>query len=108
MFIIDEEPWPPRVHGTGTEDMFGLAWGFRVVDNRPLHGITFLEKQPDDIHPIDGRFAMYRFHLESPIPFTRSLRASLEHGHANDCRAYYRSTAYWYGRKIIGGDHDGR
>jgi hypothetical protein len=28
MFVIDNEPWPPRLHGTGTEDYFGMAWGF--------------------------------------------------------------------------------
>jgi len=26
---------------------------------------------------------VYRFHLDSPIPFTKSLNATIEHGHAN-------------------------
>jgi len=98
VFVIDGEPWPPRLHGTGTEDYFNLAWGFRRVDCRPEHGVTFLEKRDGDSDQIDGRFSLYRFHLNDPIPFTRALDASLEHGHANDCQAYYRSVAYWYGR----------
>jgi len=101
MFIIDNEPWPPRLHGTGTEDYFNLAWGFRQVDCRPEYGITYLDKGPDDVNQIDGRFSMYRLHLSDPIPFTTSILATLEHGHANDCSAKYRSVAYWYGRRTV-------
>ncbi len=100
MFAIDGEDWPPRLHGTGTEDYFNLAWGFRKVECRPEYGITCIEKKPKDVSQIDGRFSMYRFHINDPIPFTKSICASIEHGHANDCEAYYRSVAYWYGRKI--------
>ena len=98
MFVIDGEDWPPRLHGTGTEDYFNLAWGFRRVDCRPEYGVTFLDPGDDAVDPIDGRFSMYRFHLSDPIPFERSLLATIEHGHANDCEAHYRSVAYWYGR----------
>ena len=28
MFFVDGETWPPSLHGTGTEDYFGAAWGF--------------------------------------------------------------------------------
>lgn len=100
MFVIDGEPWPPRLHGTGTEDYFNLAWGFRQVECRPEYGVTFIDKSEEDRDPADGRISMYRFHLSDPIPFTESLHASIEHGHANDCEAYYRSVAYWYGRPL--------
>lgn len=100
MFVIDGEAWPPRLHGTGTEDYFNLAWGFRQVDCRPEYGVTYIDKSPSDTNQIDGRFSMYRFHLNDPIPFAKSLLASIEHGHANDCEAYYRSVAYWYGKPL--------
>ncbi len=100
MFVIDGEPWPPRLHGTGTEDYFNLAWGFRQVDCRPEYGVTWIDRPSWARDQIDGRFTMYRFHVSDPVPFERSLHASLEHGHANDCTARYRSTAYWYGRKL--------
>jgi hypothetical protein len=100
MFVIDGEPWPPRLHGTGTEDYFNLAWGFRKVESRPEYGITALKKGPEDRDQIDGRFSLYRFHINDPIPFESSLLASIEHGHANDCETHYRSVAYWYGRPI--------
>ena len=43
-----------------------------------------------------GRSSVYRFHLDSPITFTRSLRATIEHGHANHRSDNYFSVAYWY------------
>ena len=43
-----------------------------------------------------GRWSLYRFHLDSPIPFTKSLRATIEHGHANHRSDNYFSVAYWY------------
>ncbi len=100
MFIIDDEPWPPRLHGTGMEDYFNLAWGFRRVDCRPEYGVTYLDKGPADTNQTDGRFSMYRLHVSDPIPFSRSLIVTLEHGHANDCAARMRSVAYWYGRPL--------
>ncbi|MCF7849860.1 MAG: DUF2961 domain-containing protein [Kiritimatiellales bacterium] len=77
-----------------------MAWGFRNVECRPEYGVTFIEKREDGVDQIDGRFFMYRFHLCDPIPFKRSLHASIERGHANDYEAYYRSVAYWYGRAV--------
>ena len=100
MFEIDGESWPPRLHGTGMEDYFNLAWGVRHTDCRPEYGVTFLEKRLEDRSQVAGLFSMYRFHLNDPIPFTKSLRASVEHGHANDCEAFFRSVAYWYGRPL--------
>jgi len=36
------------------------------------------------------------YHLDSPIAFTRSLRATIEHGHANHRSDNFFSVAYWY------------
>ena len=100
MLVIDGEDWPPRLHGTGLEDYFGLAYGFRVVDCRPQYGVTYVEKEKDDPTQIGGLCCMYRFHLDSPVVFKKSFRGSLEHGHANKTDAFYSSVAYWYGRKL--------
>lgn len=100
MFIIDGEAWPPRLHGTGLEDYFGLAYGFRVIDCRPQYGITFIEKEVDDVTQSAGTCCMYRFHIDTPVVFHKSLKFSVEHGHANKTNAFYSSVAYWYGRKI--------
>ncbi len=100
MLCIDGEAWPPRIHGTGLEDYFGLAYGFRVKDCRPQYGISHIEKNSQDPKQIAGKCCMYRFHLDTPIAFEKSFKGSLEHGHANITDAYYSSVAYWYGRKI--------
>ncbi len=43
-----------------------------------------------------GRTHCYRFHLEDPIYFEKSLRASIEHGHANSLTLDLATVAYWY------------
>jgi hypothetical protein len=42
---------------------------------------------------------MYRFHVEDPIRFERSIRVTIETGHANALANDYSSTAYWYQRE---------
>jgi hypothetical protein len=44
----------------------------------------------------NSKWSVYRFHLDSPIPFSKSLRATIEHGHANDRGDDFYSVAYWY------------
>lgn len=101
MFFIDGEGYPPTLHGTGTEDYFGMSWGFHRPYMAFDHGVTHFEKDltPDRDWFYDGRYVTYRFHLRDPIHFYKSLRASIEHGHANDCEQHYESVAIWYGRK---------
>lgn len=94
MIVIDGEPWPPRLHGTGTEDYFNTAFGPSTEFCAPYHGITLYSG--DDDWPFKGKNSMYRFHIEDPIRFQRSIRVSIEHGHANKLSNDYSSTAYWY------------
>lgn len=94
MIVIDGEPWPPRLHGTGTEDYFCTAWGPTQEYCAPYHGITL--NSGDENWRWRGKNSCYRFHIEDPIRFERSIRVSIEHGHANKLRNDYCSTAYWY------------
>jgi hypothetical protein len=43
-----------------------------------------------------SKSSVYRFHLDSPIPFTKSIRATIEHGHANHRSDNFYTVAYWY------------
>ena len=36
--LIDDEPWPPRLHGTGMEDYLGLAWCPTQEYHAPYNG----------------------------------------------------------------------
>jgi len=101
MFFIDGEQWPPSLHGTGTEDYFGMAWGIHREYQGWDHGVSHYERDITDHDRFyDGRFVLFRWHLADPIPFQQSLHASIEAGHANDCEQYYESVTFWYGRRI--------
>jgi hypothetical protein len=94
MIVIDGEPWPPRLHGTGTEDYFNTAYCPKEEFNTPYHGITVYSGTEE--WPWKGKNSLYRFHIEDPIYFERSIRVSIEHGHANNLTNDVSSTAYWY------------
>lgn len=92
MFLIDGEEWPGSLHGTGTEDYFNTAWGPAEEYQHPYFGYARVR------HPYGwlGRAHAYRFHLEDPVHFQKSLRASIEHGHANNLALDICTVAYWY------------
>ena len=94
MIMIDGELWPPRLHGTGTEDYFNTAYSPEEEFCTPYHGITVYSGTEE--WPWKGKNSLYRFHIEDPIYFERSIRVSIEHGHANNLGNDYSSTAYWY------------
>jgi len=43
-----------------------------------------------------GKISYYRFHIQDPIYFQKSIKVTIEHGHANHRSDDYSSTAYWY------------
>jgi hypothetical protein len=90
MIWIDGEA-EPRIHGTGGEDYFCGAWGFSSLYSFPLVGLTeFHQWEPG------SRFSHYRFHLEAPVRFRKSIKATIEDGHANLRSDNLFSVAYWY------------
>jgi hypothetical protein len=89
MFQIDGDA--PSIVGTGGEDYFLGAWAYGGAQDYMLHGAPVVGRE------LAGeRSSMYRFHFDSPIPFTKSIRASMEHGHANHRSDNFYSVAYWY------------
>lgn len=91
MVFIDGEPWPPAIHGTGTEEIFGGGACPNSEYASPYTGF-FLTESPD----FSGSVAMYRWYLADPIHFRRRLKWTLEHGHANNFANDYSSVAMWY------------
>ena len=92
MIFIDGDT-APTINGTGTEDYYNGAWDFGGQPFANLHqGAPYIV----DPERIGGRYCLYRWHTESPIAFEKSIRVTIEHGHAN-CRSdSFFSTAYWY------------
>src|SRR5579859_636621 len=91
MFFVDGEK-TPSINGTGSEDYFLGAWDFGGhAFAYGLYGAPVVGQEV-----AGGRSSVYRFHLDSPIPFTQSLRATIEHGHGNHRSDNFFSVAYWY------------
>ena len=98
MIFIDGEAWPPSMHGTGTEDYFGMSWGFPSGEHSmPYHGVSL----GSDVQEHFGKWSLYRFHIEDPVHFSKSIRVTIEHGHANDQGNDYSSVAYWYQTEAV-------
>lgn len=91
MIFIDDDTWPPSLHGTGLEDYFGHAWGMQR--NAYLFNGTIVHEED-----VPGFHHSYRFHLVDPVRFRRRIRVTFEHGHANHLSDDWSSVAYWYQR----------
>jgi hypothetical protein len=89
MIFIDDDTWPPSLHGTGSEDYFGHAWGMQH-NAFPMCGTIVHEED------VPGFQHSYRFHLTDPVRFGQRIRVTIEHGHANHLADDISSTAYWY------------
>ena len=91
MFFIDGAAVPTSI-GTGSEDYFLGAWDFGGgAYSLPLNGAPLVGKEV-----AGSRWSVYRFHLDSPIPFAKSFKATIEHGHSNHRSDTFSSVAYWY------------
>src|SRR5208337_5166848 len=105
LFYVDGEK-KTRIEGTGTEDYFNDAWGLRV-SNGDWVGIPIAEGEG-----VGARLTGYRWHVPDPIPFTKSLRARIEHfgwtynpdGTARsgfeERPDFFSSVAFWYQKGV--------
>lgn len=71
-FFIDGEP-EPSLRGTGTEDYFCDAFGFREF-GRPYYGVSSYEG-----YDVGDRTTVFRWHIPDPVHFTKSLKVTIEH-----------------------------
>jgi hypothetical protein len=91
MFYVDGVP-ETSIAGTGAEDYFLGAWDFGGASfSYQLYGAPVVGKEE-----AGSRSSVYRFHFDSPIPFSKSMKATIEHGHANHRSDNFYSVAYWY------------
>jgi hypothetical protein len=91
MFFIDGAA-APTITGTGSEDYFLGAWDFGGEPfSYALYGAPVVGAEV-----AGSRSSVFRFHLDNPIPFAKSLKATIEHGHANVRSDNFYSVAYWY------------
>ena len=100
-FYIDGDT-EPTLRGTGTEDYFCDAWGFREF-NRPYYGVVIFGG-----YEVGSLVSVYRWHVTDPIHFKKSLRFEIEHkGEMEDTNGkgtssfaerpdLFSSVAFWY------------
>ncbi len=91
MIFIDGEDWPPSFHGTGSEEIFGGGACPNIPYAGPYTGYLRIENRN-----YLGKTSSYRFYVTDPIRFRKSIRATIEHGHANNFANHYSSVAFWY------------
>jgi hypothetical protein len=91
MIFIDGEKLPSLI-GTGTEDFYGMSWCPTQEYCAPYHGLPL----PGSDKNWNGKITWYRYHILDPIYFEKSIKVTIEHGHANKRSDDYSSTAYWY------------
>ncbi|KAK5173247.1 uncharacterized protein LTR77_001928 [Saxophila tyrrhenica] len=89
LIFVDDDTWPPSIHGTGGEDYFNQGWGMQK-NAYPFCGTIIHEED------VPGYQVSYRWHLADPVRFNSKIKVKLEHGHANHLRDDWSTTAYWY------------
>jgi hypothetical protein len=92
-FFVDVDgDGEPTLPGTGSEDYYGQAWGYRPRLQTQYLGTS--------VHIPDafGKWTAYRFHLLDPIGFQKSLRVTLSNrGHDVGYRSDdFATVTYWY------------
>ncbi len=89
MIWVDGYKWPPDLHGTGSEDYLNQAYGMQ--DNAFLRNGSSIHEDNTG-----GYQTSYVHHLENPVRFSREIKVTIEHGHANHLANEMSSVAYWY------------
>jgi hypothetical protein len=93
MIFVDGAKWPPTYAGTGHEEVFnaGCCPDFEFCG--PYTGFYLIENRGGNF---SGKNQMYKFYLNDPVRFKKSIRVTIEHGHADNFENDYTSTAFWY------------
>ena len=90
MIFVDGDK-TTTIHGTGTEDYVNMDWCPRQEYCAPYHGLLLGGDKN-----WKGKITYYRYHILDPSPFEKSIKVTIEHGHANHRSDDWSSTAYWY------------
>ncbi len=70
----------PTITGTGSEDYFCGAWDFGHAFQTPFFGVTYYDNGKFGGEKRGIQNTVYRWHIQDPVAFTKSLRFNLEHG----------------------------
>ena len=97
MWYIDGEKKPSLI-GTGTEDFFNTSWCPKEPYSHPYFGYPRVN---NDVGWL-GRTHVYRFFVNDPVFFEKSVKGTIEHGSNNNLTLDLATVAYWYQDKAVG------
>jgi hypothetical protein len=92
----------PTIEGTGSEDYFCGAWDFQHAFWNPFNGVPLYDNKDKGGEKRGIRNTCYRWHIEDPVAFMKSLRFLIEHGRSGPdddrkpLRNHYASVVYYY------------
>ncbi|PGH35836.1 hypothetical protein GX50_01294 [[Emmonsia] crescens] len=69
MIFIDDDTWPPSMHGTGGEGYFSQRWGMQK-NAYPFCGTTIHEED------VPNYQVSYRWHLADPVHFSKKINVT--------------------------------
>ena len=96
MIFVDDES-KPIIIGTGSEDYFLGSWNFGgLLGATPFAHHYYGAPIIIMAERTGGRYCCYRWHGDNPVTFTKYLKHTMEHGHANDRGDNFFSVGYWY------------
>ena len=70
----------PVISGTGSEDYFCGAWDFGRAFWDPYFGVPYYDNESKGGEKRGILNTCYRWHIQDPVPFKKSLLFTLEHG----------------------------
>ena len=95
--IFVDDPSQPAIIGTGSEDYFLGSWDFGGrMHAQPFGHGQYGAPLIESAERVGGRYCCYRFHGDNPVTFTRYLKHTMEHGHANNRADNFYSCCFWY------------
>jgi hypothetical protein len=100
-FVVDGGA-VPDITGTGSEDYFCGAWDFGHAFQTPSFGVTYYDNADKGGEKRGIQNTVYRWHIADPVPFSKSLLFTLEHGRAGGdedrtpLRNHYTTVGFYY------------
>jgi hypothetical protein len=107
-FYMDGDTQFPTINGTGTEDYFLGSYDFEDpvthqydTFTTPYSGLAQVIK-PDGLYVTQERFGLYRWHIQDPIRFEKSLKVTIQDLGWRDGGRYLQqhsdisTVSFWY------------
>ncbi len=109
IWFVDGEA-KPVITGTGSEDYFCGGWDFGRAFWTPYFGVPYYDNGEKGGEKRGILNTAYRWHIQDPVPFKKSLLLTLEHGRSGGDKDrkpftnHYTTTSFYY---VDHAEHDG-